>query len=144
MKSTTAIKPQHIQRKWVEVDATDTTLGRISARVARILMGKTKAYYLPHQDCGDYVVVVNAEKVKVSGNKESEHLYYSHSGYPGALRSQTISQLRAKDPTKLIEKTVKGMLPKTKLGASMIKKLYVYTNNQHPHKDKVAVLEHLN
>lgn len=144
MKSTTALKPQHIQRKWVEIDAADATLGRVSSRVARILMGKTKAYYLPHQDCGDYVVVVNAGKVKVSGNKEQEHTYYRHSGYPGALRTETISQVRAKDATKLIEKTVKGMLPKTKLGAAMIKKLYVYTSNEHPYKDKVAVLEQLN
>src|SRR5690606_24598817 len=117
MKSTTALKPQHIQRRWVEVDATDMTLGRISSRIAKILMGKTKSYFLPHQDCGDYVVVVNAEKVKVSGNKEVEHTYYRHSGYPGALKTETISQVRAKNPTRIIEKTVKGMMPKTKLGA---------------------------
>lgn len=142
MKSTTRVSPQTVQRRWLLIDVADAPLGRVSARIAELLIGKRKTYFVPHQDMGDYVVVVNAEKVTVSGKKEEEKIYYRHSGYPGGLRSETVKQLRAKDPRKLVEKTVKGMLPKTKLGREMYKKLYVFPTETHSFEtDKLVRIE---
>jgi large subunit ribosomal protein L13 len=131
MKSTTSISPQTVQRRWLLIDAQNAPLGRVSARIAELLMGKRKVYYVTHQDMGDYIVVINAGKVTLSGNKESEKIYYRHSGYPGGLKSQTARQVRESDPRKLVERTVKGMLPKTKLGREMFKKLHVFSDNTH-------------
>jgi large subunit ribosomal protein L13 len=115
------------------LDATDKTLGRLSAKISSILMGKNKPQYTPHNDLGDYIVVINAEKVKVTGNKDIQKKYYRHSGYPGGLKSSTFSEIIEKNPEDIILKAVKGMLPKNKLSNSMISKLKVYKGENHPH-----------
>ena len=120
-------------RKWLLLDARDETLGRLSSKIASILMGKNKAQYTPHNDLGDYVVVVNAEKIRVTGNKDIQKKYYKHTGYPGGLKSSTFSEIIEKNPENLILKAVKGMLPKNKLSSSMISKLKVYEGDNHPH-----------
>ena len=115
------------------LDAKDETLGRLSSKIASILMGKNKAQYTPHNDLGDYVVVVNAEKIKVTGNKNTQKRYYRHTGYPGGLKSSTFSEMIEKDPENTILKAIKGMLPKNKLSNSMISKLKIYAGDNHPH-----------
>ena len=115
------------------LDAKNETLGRLSSKIASILMGKNKAQYTPHNDLGDYVVVVNAEKIRVTGNKDIQKKYYKHTGYPGGLKSSTFSEIIEKNPENLILKAVKGMLPKNKLSNSMISKLKVYEGDNHPH-----------
>lgn len=132
MKTYTA-KPADIQRSWHLIDATGLTLGRLSSQVARLLMGKHKPTYTPNQDTGDYVVVINAAKIKVSGNKMSQKIYYRHSGYPGGLKSTKLEYMMEKYPTRAVEYAVKGMIPHTRLGATMLKKLRVYADDQHPH-----------
>jgi len=132
MKTYTA-KPADIQRSWHLIDATGLTLGRLSSQVARLLMGKHKPTYTPNQDTGDYVVVINAAKIKVSGNKMSQKTYYRHSGYPGGLKSTKLEYMMEKYPTRAVEYAVKGMIPHTRLGATMLKKLRVYADDQHPH-----------
>ena len=122
-----------MDKKWLLLDARDETLGRLSSKIASILMGKNKAQYTPHNDLGDYVVVVNAEKIRVTGNKDIQKKYYKHTGYPGGLKSSTFSEIIEKNPENLILKAVKGMLPKNKLSNSMISKLKVYEGDNHPH-----------
>ena len=130
---TKSYKNTDLEKKWLLLDATDKTLGRLSAKISTILMGKNKAQYTPHNDLGDYIVVINAEKVKVTGNKDIQKKYYRHSGYPGGLKSSTFSEIIEKNPQDIILKAVKGMLPKNKLSNSMISKLKVYKGENHPH-----------
>ena len=132
MKSYIA-KPAEVERKWYVIDAEDKTLGKIASEVASILRGKKKPIYTPHVDTGDYVIVINAEKVLVTGKKEEQKIYKSHSGYPGGLKETTLRELRAKKPEEIIRHAVKGMMPKGKLGRQMFKKLKVYAGPEHPH-----------
>ena len=132
MKSYIA-KPAEVERKWYVIDAEDKTLGKIASEVASILRGKKKPIYTPHVDTGDYVIVINAEKVRVTGKKEEQKIYKSHSGYPGGLKETTLRELRAKKPEEIIRHAVKGMMPKGKLGRQMFKKLKVYAGPEHPH-----------
>ena len=132
MKSYIA-KPAEVERKWYVIDAEDKTLGKIAAEVASILRGKKKPIYTPHVDTGDYVLVINAEKGRVTGKKEEQKIYKSHSGYPGGLKETTLRELRAKKPEEIIRHAVKGMMPKGKLGRQMFKKLKVYAGPEHPH-----------
>ena len=127
-------KLAEIERKWCLVDAEGKVLGRLASRLAQILSGKDKPIYTPHLDVGDFVVVVNAEKVKVTGAKEEKKIYYRHSGYPGGLKERTYEELLSKKPHDIIRKAVRGMLPKNKLGRQMFKKLKVYTGSEHPHQ----------
>lgn len=130
---TYAVKGGEIQRNWVVVDASGQTLGRLASRIATILKGKHKPIYSPHLDVGDFVVVVNAEKIHVSGNKLLEKVYYRHSGYPGGLKRETLRTLLARRPERVIELAVKGMLPHNPLGRAMLRKLKVYAGPTHPH-----------
>ena len=130
---TKSYKNTDLDNNWLLLDAKDETLGRLSSKIASILMGKNKAQYTPHNDLGDYVVVVNAEKIKVTGNKNTQKRYYRHTGYPGGLKSFTFSEIIEKDPENIILKAVKGMLPKNKLSNSMISKLKIYAGDNHPH-----------
>jgi len=126
--------PGDIKRAWYVVDAADKPLGRLSTQIASILRGKNKPYFAPNLDCGDFVVVINAEKVRVSGLKAEQKVYQSYSGYPGGLKEVSYARMMEKHPEQIIEHAVKGMLPKTILGRAMIKKLKVYTGSQHPHE----------
>ena len=130
---TKSYKNTDLDKKWLLLDARDETLGRLSSKIASILMGKNKAQYTPHNDLGDYVVVVNAEKIRVTGNKDIQKKYYKHTGYPGGLKSSTFSEIIEKNPENVILKAVKGMLPKNKLSNSMISKLKIYAGDNHPH-----------
>ncbi|MGA0264530.1 MAG: 50S ribosomal protein L13 [Lysobacterales bacterium] len=132
MKTYTA-KPQDIRREWHLVDATDKTLGRLATEVARRLRGKHKPTFTPHLDTGDHIVVVNAEKVKVTGNKLNDKYYHRHTGYIGNLKSINLSDLLEKHPERAIQFAVKGMMPKNPLGRAMLKKLHVYAGPEHPH-----------
>ena len=123
--------PATINRKWYVVDATDQTLGRLASEVAKVLRGKNKAIFTPHMDCGDYVIVVNAEKVKVTGKKLDQKIYYHHSDYVGGMKETTLREMMAKKPEKVVELAVKGMLPKGPLGRSMFDKLHVYAGPEH-------------
>ena len=123
-----------VEKKWHLVDANGKTLGRLATRIAILLRGKHKAIFTPHVDAGDFVVVVNADRVSLTGKKWKEKLYIHHSGYPGGLKSMNAEQLKGKNPTRLITMAVQGMLPKNKLGRKLIKKLKVYVGNQHPHQ----------
>jgi large subunit ribosomal protein L13 len=126
-------KPGEVEREWLLVDATDMALGRLASEVAQILKGKRKPQYTPHVDTGDFVIVVNASKVKLTGNKLADKKYYHHSGFPGGLKETPLSDLLAKDPRRVIEAAVKGMLPKNTLGRAMGMKLKVYAGTDHPH-----------
>ena len=126
-------RPATINRKWDVVDAPDMTLGRLSSEVAKILRGKNKPIFTPHMDCGDYVIVVNAEKIKVTGKKMDQKIYYHHSDYVGGMKETTLREKLAKKPTEVVEMAVKGMLPKGPLGRQMYTKLHVYTGAEHPH-----------
>tara|TARA_B100000686_G_C16677621_1_gene910070 strand:+ start:342 stop:788 length:447 start_codon:yes stop_codon:yes gene_type:complete len=130
---TYSAKPHEIQKNWLVIDAEGQTLGRMASEIATRLRGKHKAEYTPHVDTGDYVVVINAEKVKVTGNKRSGKIYHSHSGYPGGLKSMSFEKLQERAPEKVVKLAVKGMLPRTPLGRSMFKKLKVYAGSEHPH-----------
>ena len=131
-----SIKAQDIKRSWHLIDAKDQILGRISSQIAMQLMGKNKNYYVPYLDTGDYVVVINAKKVLLSGKKEDQKKYWRHSGYPGGLRFKKASQVRAHKPEDLIRHAVKGMLPKNTLGTKMLKKLFIYPGQEHPYNEK--------
>ena len=133
MKSFMA-SPATIERKWYVVDATDMTLGRLAAEVAKVLRGKNKPTFTPHIDTGDYVIVVNAEKIKVTGKKLDQKVYYHHSEYVGGMKETTLREMLAKKPEKVIELAVKGMLPKGPLGREMYTKLYVYAGPDHKHQ----------
>ena len=132
MKTYTA-KPREIEQTWYLLDAEGKTLGRLATQIADLLRGKGKPQYTPHIDTGDFVVVVNAERIHVTGNKLEQKLYYRHSGYPGGLRSRTLAEQLARRPEEVIRKAVKGMLPKNKLAARQIVKLKVYAGPDHPH-----------
>ena len=125
--------PATIDRKWYVVDATDMTLGRLASEVAKVLRGKNKPIFTPHIDTGDYVIVVNAAKVKVTGKKLDQKVYYHHSDYVGGMKEATLREMLDKKPEKVVELAVKGMLPKGPLGRAMIKKLFVYAGPEHPH-----------
>ena len=127
-------KPGEIQRDWVIVDAEGKTLGRLATQIADRLRGKSKAAFTPHVDTGDFVVVVNAEKIHVTGNKLEQKIYYRHSGYPGGLRQRTLAEQLQRRPEEVIRKAVKGMLPKNRLAAAQLKKLKVYAGPEHPHE----------
>lgn len=125
--------PDTIERKWYIVDATDKTLGRMASEIAKVLRGKNKAIFTPSADMGDYVIVVNAEKIKVTGKKLDQKLYRHHSGWVGGLKETTLREMKAKKPETVVELAVKGMLPKGPLGSKMYKKLFVYAGPEHPH-----------
>ncbi|MFG2002688.1 50S ribosomal protein L13 [Spirillospora sp. NPDC048911] len=132
-------KPADVQRQWYVIDATDVVLGRLASQVAQLLRGKHKPIYAPHLDTGDYVIIVNADKVALSGNKLEQKRAYRHSGYPGGLRSVSYADLMAKNPQKAVEKAIKGMLPKTTLGRQMFGKVKVYAGPEHPHQAQKPV-----
>jgi len=131
-------KPADIQRQWHVIDATDVVLGRLAVQAATLLRGKHKPMFAPHVDCGDFVIVVNADKVALSGNKSTAKLAYRHSGYPGGLSSIAYGDLLEKNPRRAIERAVWGMLPKNRLGRQMLKKLKVYAGPDHPHQAQKA------
>lgn len=131
---TISVNRETAQKEWVEIDATGQTLGRLSSKVAKLLRGKYKASFTPHVDCGDNVIILNADKVILTGNKWTERTYYRYSGYPGGQRTSTPSELMAKGPDRLFKKVVKGMLPKNKLGDALLNNLFVYADNEHPHQ----------
>ena len=126
-------KPGEVQREWLLVDASEMALGRLASAVAQILRGKNKPTYTPHVDTGDFVIVINADKIKVTGKKVTDKVYYRHTLYPGGLKSETFQEAMAKHPERVIEHAVKGMLPKGTLGRQMGKKLKVYAGPEHPH-----------
>lgn len=126
-------KPGEVQREWLLIDAEDQVLGRVASKAACILRGKHKPTYTPHVDTGDFVVIINADKIRVTGNKLLAKEYYRHSGYPGGLKSETFEEAMQKHPERVIEHAVKGMLPKNTLGRAMAKKLKVYAGAEHPH-----------
>ena len=130
---TKSYKSVNVEKNWHLVDAEDKVLGRLAVKIASILSGKNKAQYSPNADLGDFVVVVNADKVKVTGNKFSQKNYYHHTGYPGGLKTKSFEKMQEDSPEKIIEKAVKGMLPKNKLANQIIKKLKVYSGSVHPH-----------
>ncbi|KPK37458.1 MAG: 50S ribosomal protein L13 [Gammaproteobacteria bacterium SG8_47] len=130
---TFSAKPESVKRDWYVIDASGKTLGRLATEVARRLRGKHKAEYTPHVDTGDYIVVVNSDKVNVTGRKRTDKVYYRHTGYPGGIKSITFDKLVAKDSRRIIEIAVKGMLPKNPLGRAMFRKLKVYTGPEHKH-----------
>lgn len=133
MKNTYMQKKEDIVRNWYVIDAEGQTLGRLATKVAHVLRGKHKPTYTPHVDCGDFVIVLNASKVNLTGNKLDDKIYYNHSGYTGGLRERTARVMRDKYPEEMIERAVKGMLPKGRLGRQMYKKIFVYAGNEHPH-----------
>jgi large subunit ribosomal protein L13 len=133
-----------VQKEWVVVDATDQVLGRLGAKVAKLLRGKYKPSFTPHVDCGDNVIIINADKVKMTGNKWNDRIYLSHTGYPGGQREITPARLMAKDPLKLYKKVVLGMLPKNKLSDAIIGNLYVYAGSEHPHAAQTPKVIDLN
>lgn len=130
---TISAKPETVERDWYVVDATDKTLGRLATEVARRLRGKHKPIYTPHVDTGDYIVVINAEKIKVTGRKTTDKVYYHHTGYPGGIKGITFEKLIIKKPQQVIELAVKGMLPRNSLGRTMMRKLKIYAGSEHPH-----------
>ncbi|MGI8404108.1 MAG: 50S ribosomal protein L13 [Thermomicrobiales bacterium] len=132
-RKTYSAKPAEVTRNWFIVDAEGKTLGRLASAIAATLRGKNKAIYTPHIDTGDFVVVLNAEKIKVTGAKETDKFYYSHSGYPGGLKTSALKDLRARHPERILENAVRGMLPRNTLGRAQFKKMKVYVGTDHPH-----------
>lgn len=130
-------KISDIKRVWHLIDAKEQILGRLAGRIAEFLMGKTKPYFVRHLDCGDYVVVINAKEVKVTGKKEKQKKYYRYSGYPGGLKVKTLWQLRRENPRRIIYEAVRGMLPQNKLRDRMLTRLYVFAGEEHPYGDKI-------
>jgi large subunit ribosomal protein L13 len=130
---TFSAKAHEVERDWFVVDATDRVLGRLASQIALRLRGKHKPIFTPHVDTGDFIVVVNAGKVRVTGNKGEDKIYYRHTGYPGGIYETNFNKMRARHPTRMLEKAVKGMLPKGPLGYAMIKKMKVYAGSDHPH-----------
>ena len=133
MSTTVSAKPAEVVHEWFVIDATDKVLGRVASEAAARLRGKHKAIYTPHVDTGDYIVVINAGKLRVTGNKNLDKIYYRHTGYPGGIRQINFRDMQAKHPGRALEKAVKGMLPKGPLGYAMIKKMKVYAGSEHPH-----------
>ena len=133
MKDSYMERKEGIERKWFVIDAEGKNLGRVATQAAHILRGKHKPTFTPHVDCGDYVIIVNASKVNLTGNKLDDKIYYNHSGYTGGLRERTAREMRDNYPVEMIERAVKGMLPKGRLGRATYKKLFVYAGSEHPH-----------
>ena len=133
MKNTYMQKKETVKRDWYVIDAEGVNLGRLATRVADVLRGKHKPTFTPHIDCGDFVIVVNASKVNLTGNKLNDKIYYNHSGYTGGLRERTAKEMREKYPVEMIERAVKGMIPHNRLGRQVAKKLFVYEGAEHPH-----------
>jgi large subunit ribosomal protein L13 len=131
---TVSLNAATVKKEWVVIDATDLALGRLAARVSLVLRGKTKPGYTPHVDCGDNVIVINAEKIALKGNKMSNRVYVRYTGYPGGQRFSTPAEILRKRPAELVRRAVKGMLPKTRLGDKLIGNLYVYAGPEHPHQ----------
>ena len=144
MKNTFMQKKQEIKRDWYVIDAEGQTLGRVAAKVAHILRGKHKPTFTPHVDCGDFVVITNASKIELTGNKLDDKMYYNHSGYTGGLRERTARTMKENYPVEMMERAVKGMLPKGRLGRQMYKKLFVYAGAEHPHAAQKPVEMKLN
>ena len=136
---TYSLKKEEVERNWFLLDATDKVLGRVATKIADRIRGKDKPTFTPHTDGGDYVVVINAEKIKVSGSKFTDKKYYRHSLYPGGLKTKTFKDLNKDNPERIIEEAVKGMLPKNKLGRSMIKKLKVFRGSEHNHESQKPI-----
>ena len=135
-------KKETVERNWYVIDATDIALGRLATKAATMLRGKHKATYTPHIDCGDYIIITNASKVKLTGDKLNKKLYYNHSGYTGGLRTRTAKEMVSKYPVEMVETAIRGMLPNGRLGRQMYKKLFVYEGETHPHMaQKPEVLE---
>jgi len=130
---TVSANKQTVEKEWLLIDAENEILGRLASKVANILRGKNKPNYTPHVDCGDYVVILNADKIRLTGNKWEAKNYIHHTGYPGGQRSKTAKELMARKPTAMVEKAVKGMLPKNRLGADLFRNLHVYAGSEHPH-----------
>lgn len=141
---TFSAKAHAVSRKWYVVDASEQTLGRFASQIAKYLRGKHKPEYTPHVDTGDYIVVINAEKIAVTGKKATDKIYYSHTEYPGGLKAITFNKLLEKHPTRVLEHAIKGMLPKNPLGREMFRKLKIYTGNQHPHSAQQPESIHFN
>ena len=133
MKNTFMQKKETVERNWYVIDAEGVSLGRLATRVADVLRGKHKPTYTPHIDCGDFVIVINASKVNLTGNKLDDKMYYNHSGHTGGLRERTAREMKEKYPEEMIERAIKGMLPKGRLGRQMYRKLFVYAGSEHPH-----------
>ena len=140
MKDTYMQRKEDVVRNWYVVDAEGQNLGRVAAQVSMVLMGKNKPTYTPHIDCGDNVIVINASKVNLTGKKLDNKIYYNHSGYTGGLRERTAREMKENYPVEMIERAVKGMLPKGRLGRQMYKKLFVYENETHPHAAQKPVM----
>ena len=140
MRQTQMLSAHNVPRKWYVVDASGKTLGRLATQVASVLRGKHNPFYTPHVDCGDYVIVVNADKIELTGNKWDDKVYYRHSAYPCGLRKRTAKEVMAKFPTRMVESAVKGMLPKSSLGSAMYRKLFVYAGSEHPHQAQQPIV----
>lgn len=136
---TVSVSAAQAERKWYVVDATDKTVGRLSSKIATILRGKNKPTYTPHDDTGDYVIIINADKVRFTGNKFAQKEYLNYSLHPGGLKKTLAAEMLAKHPERIMERAIKGMLPKTKLGRAMYKKLFVYAGSAHPHEAQKPV-----
>jgi len=130
---TWTVRPGDIKREWYVIDASDAVLGRLATKAASILRGKHRPQYTPHADCGDHVIIVNAEKVRLTGRKEDQKVYHRHTGYPGGLKTTSLKDMREQHPERIIEAAIRGMLPKNPLGRKMFTKLKIYAGNQHPH-----------
>lgn len=142
MKDTFMQKKEEVTRNWYVIDATDVNLGRLATKAAHVLRGKHKPTFTPHIDCGDNVIVINASKVNLTGNKLNDKIYYNHSGYTGGLRERTAKVMKEQYPVEMVERAIKGMLPKGRLGRQMYKKLFVYAGEEHPHMaQKPSTLE---
>lgn len=133
-------KKETVERNWYVIDATDIALGRLATKAASMLRGKHKATYTPHIDCGDYIIITNASKVKLTGDKLNKKLYYNHSGYTGGLRTRTAKEMISKYPVEMVETAIRGMLPNGRLGRQMYKKLFVYEGETHPHTAQKPVV----
>ena len=140
MKTTFMQKKEEVVRDWYVIDAKDIPLGRVATKAATMLRGKHKATYTPHIDCGDYIIITNASKVKLTGDKLNKKLYYNHSGYTGGLRTRTAKEMVSKYPVEMVETAIRGMLPNGRLGRQMYKKLFVYEGETHPHMAQKPVV----
>lgn len=139
MEATKSTKISQIKREWHLIDAKDQILGRTATQIALLLMGKSKPYFVKNLDCGDYVVVINAKNIKVTGKKESDKMYYRHSGYPGGFKAEAYNKLKDRRPGETIKRAVAGMVPQTKLRDRMLKRLYIFENSEHPYQDKFKI-----
>lgn len=139
MRQTYMAKASEVNRKWYVIDAEGQTLGRLASEVASILRGKNKPTFTPHVDCGDHVILVNVEKIELTGKKLTDKIYYRHTNHPGGLKQRTAGEMRDKYPTQMLELAIKGMLPKNSLGRQMFKKLHVYAGAEHPHQAQQPV-----